>query len=92
MSNKFNLFCEKNDIIHDFSAPYTPKQNGVAERKNRTVAYSLSYSLFVRAKINLLHENSVKPSRFSVIQPGFGEESASGVTVKTTHVSIRKLI
>ena len=28
--------------------------------ENRTGAHLLSYSLFVRAKINLLHENSVK--------------------------------
>ena len=28
-------FCEKNDIIHEVSAPYTPQQNSVAELKNR---------------------------------------------------------
>ena len=28
-------FCDKNGIIHVTSAPYTPQQNGVAERKNR---------------------------------------------------------
>jgi len=30
-------FCEKNGIIHETSAPYTPQQNGVDERKNRTL-------------------------------------------------------
>jgi len=29
-------FCEKNGIIHETGAPYTPQQSGVAERKNRT--------------------------------------------------------
>ena len=28
-------FCEQNGIIDEFSAPYTPLQNGLAERKNR---------------------------------------------------------
>ncbi|KAI3815617.1 hypothetical protein L1987_15294 [Smallanthus sonchifolius] len=34
-NNLMELFCLKNGIRHEFSAPYTPEQNGVAERKNR---------------------------------------------------------
>jgi transposase InsO family protein len=30
-------FLDEEDIKHEFSAPYTPQQNGVAERKNRTL-------------------------------------------------------
>ena len=30
-------FVENEGIVHQFSAPYTPQQNGVAERKNRTL-------------------------------------------------------
>jgi transposase InsO family protein len=30
-------FLEKEGIKHEFSAPYTPQQNGVVERKNRTL-------------------------------------------------------
>lgn len=37
LSNQFSLFCEENGIRREFTAPYTPEQNGVAERKNRTV-------------------------------------------------------
>ena len=30
-------FCEEKGIIHEFSTPRTPQQNGVVERKNRTL-------------------------------------------------------
>ena len=30
-------FCEENGIEHEFSAARTPQQNGVVERKNRTL-------------------------------------------------------
>jgi transposase InsO family protein len=30
-------FLEKEGIKHEFSSPYTPQQNGVVERKNRTL-------------------------------------------------------
>ena len=30
-------FCEEKEIIHEFSAPRTPQQNGVVERKNITL-------------------------------------------------------
>ena len=33
----FSQFCEENGIMHQTSAPYTPQQNGLAERKNRTL-------------------------------------------------------
>ena len=33
----FLNFCEEHGISHNFSAPYTPQQNGVVERKNRTL-------------------------------------------------------
>ena len=31
---RFESFCEKNGIKKEFSAPKTPQQNGVVERKN----------------------------------------------------------
>jgi len=31
------MFCEKFGIQHNFSAPRTPQQNGVVERKNRAL-------------------------------------------------------
>ena len=36
-SNEFNDFCEIHGIKRKYSAAKTPQQNGVVERKNRTV-------------------------------------------------------
>jgi transposase InsO family protein len=35
----FDYFSEKYGITHNFSAPRTPQQNGMVERKNRTIEY-----------------------------------------------------
>jgi len=36
-NESFETFCEKHGIIHEFSSPRTPPQNGVVERKNITL-------------------------------------------------------
>jgi len=36
-NERFDKFCEKQGIKHNFSAPRTPQQNGVVERKNRSL-------------------------------------------------------
>lgn len=36
-SGEFNDFCKKNGIRRQLTTAYTPQQNGVAERKNRSV-------------------------------------------------------
>jgi transposase InsO family protein len=33
----FGEFCSQHGIVHQTTAPYSPQQNGVAERKNRTL-------------------------------------------------------
>jgi transposase InsO family protein len=37
LSNEFSSWLDEKGITHDLSVPYTPQQNGVAERYNRTV-------------------------------------------------------
>uniref|UniRef100_A0AAV1TN76 Integrase catalytic domain-containing protein n=1 Tax=Peronospora matthiolae TaxID=2874970 RepID=A0AAV1TN76_9STRA len=37
VSNKFAAFCRNKGIIQQFTPPYTPQLNGVAERMNRTL-------------------------------------------------------
>lgn len=34
---KLNHICAENGIYHDLPAPITPQQNGVVERKNKTL-------------------------------------------------------
>ncbi|KAI3712446.1 hypothetical protein L1987_71003 [Smallanthus sonchifolius] len=36
-NSKMGLFCLQKGIHHEFRAPYVPQQNGIAERKNRTL-------------------------------------------------------
>ena len=36
-SQEFNNFCNENGICRQLTASYTPQQNGVAERRNRTI-------------------------------------------------------
>jgi transposase InsO family protein len=35
-NSQIEEFLEEEGIKHEFSSPYTPQQNGVVERKNRT--------------------------------------------------------
>lgn len=37
ISHQFNLFCEEEGIERQLTAPYTPEQNGVSERRNRFI-------------------------------------------------------
>jgi len=36
-NESFENFCDENEILYSFSAPRTPQQNGVVERKNRSL-------------------------------------------------------
>ena len=42
----FPLYCESVGIVHETSIAYTPQQNGVAERKNRTLVEMTNAMLF----------------------------------------------
>ncbi|XP_066392178.1 uncharacterized protein [Miscanthus floridulus] len=54
IAGTFNEVCERAGIQRHFTAPYSPQQNGVVERKNRTVmemARSLLKSMNVPGKL-----------------------------------------
>ena len=44
-SNKFSDLCIKFGIIHQITAPYTPQQNEIAERKNKTLKEMVNFML-----------------------------------------------
>ena len=54
---KFINYCEENGLIHQRSAPYTPQQNDLAERKNRTLVDMLNAMILsARLPFNLWGE------------------------------------
>ena len=55
-----NEFCKHKGISHQFSAPGTPQQNGVVERKNRTL---------IEARRTMLEEANVPTYERHMSQP-----------------------
>lgn len=44
----FKEYLDKEGIVHELTAPYTPEQNGRAERENRTIVESARSMLYAR--------------------------------------------
>ena len=49
-NSKLEQFCMKNGTSHNFSAPRTPQQNGVVERKNRTLV-NISRTMIIESNL-----------------------------------------
>ncbi|KAL4273006.1 hypothetical protein GQ457_13G030250 [Hibiscus cannabinus] len=62
MSKEFNLFCEDNGIRRELTIPYTPEQNGVVERKNRTIVEMARSMLQARRLSNQFWAEAVATS------------------------------
>lgn len=45
-SKNFDKYCAEKGILHEFTNPYSPQQNGVAERLNRTIMESARSMLY----------------------------------------------
>lgn len=59
-SNSFNEFCSVEEIKRQLTTAYTPKQNGVSERKNRTIMNMVRCLLAGRDVPKLLWLEAVK--------------------------------
>ena len=58
----FEQFCEENGIIHQTIAPYSPQQNGVAERKNITLKNMINAMLLTSGLPTNLSEEALNMS------------------------------
>ena len=72
MSNEFKEFCTSYGIKRELSAPYTPQQNGVAKRTNRSViemtrsmvrSKSLKISVRAEAVSTVIYLVNISPTR-----------------------------
>ena len=58
-SLEFNSFCEQNGIKRQLTTAYTPQQNGVAERKNRTIMNMVRAMLYEKKVPRVLWAEAV---------------------------------
>lgn len=94
-SKEFNVFCEENGIRRDLSAPRTPQQNGVAERKNRTVVEmarsmmttsNLPKQLWAEAVATAVYLRNISPTKADMNQTPY--EAWKGRKPKVSHLKI----
>jgi transposase InsO family protein len=59
LNSRFKSFCAEQGIVHETSAPYTPQQNGVAERMNRSLKEKTSSLLHQAAATQALWKEAL---------------------------------
>jgi transposase InsO family protein len=52
LSDKFKQMCEEKGILRQLTIPYTPQQNGAAERRNRTLL-EMVRSMMVQVNLSI---------------------------------------
>ncbi|GKD80912.1 pol polyprotein, partial [Tanacetum coccineum] len=53
----FAELCAKHGIRHEFTAPYSPQQNGIAERKNHTLKEMVTAMLISSGHVGGSHSD-----------------------------------
>ncbi|CAL5345664.1 unnamed protein product [Camellia sinensis] len=95
LSKDFDLFCEENGIQRELTTPYTPEQNGVAERKNRTVvemarsmlqAKGLSNGFWAEAVATSVYLLNLSPTR--VVMNRTPVEAWRGTKPSVSHLRV----
>ncbi|XP_074328344.1 uncharacterized protein LOC141666249 [Apium graveolens] len=65
-SKKFSRYCEESGIVRHYSASYSPQQNGVVERRNRTLV-EMSRSLLKERNVpNYIWGEAVRHSTYLI--------------------------
>ena len=95
ISQEFLRFCRENGIQKQFTARYTPQQNGVAERKNRTIldmvrsmlkAKHLPYEYWAEAVTCAVYILKRCPTK--AVMNRIPEEAWSGQKQTVTHMRV----
>ena len=95
ISNKFKNFCSKEGIRREIIVPHNPQQNGVAERKNRTIVgatqamlhdQGLLMHLWVEECNTMVHVKICCPHR--VLGMSTPEEAFTGKKPNVSHFNI----
>ena len=86
----FTEYCDKHGIAHEFSTPTTPEQNGIVERKNRTIQEmaramlkakgGISSSVLARKKNTKSRGSKSVPAQ----NPKYGKAVVRGITFEFT--------
>ncbi|GJT38694.1 ribonuclease H-like domain, reverse transcriptase, RNA-dependent DNA polymerase [Tanacetum coccineum] len=61
-SNEFMQYCKENGIARQLTAPYSPQQNGVVERRNRTIMSMTRSRLVAKGYIQEAWHKTLKKS------------------------------
>ncbi|KAJ0591376.1 putative RNA-directed DNA polymerase [Helianthus annuus] len=65
-SREFNEYCEQEGVMRHLTAPYTPQQNGVVERRNRTLVEMTRCIMKARGVPNYLWGEAVRHASYLI--------------------------
>nr|GEW36921.1 zinc finger, CCHC-type [Tanacetum cinerariifolium] len=86
-SNEFTKYCKANEVARQLIAPYSPQQNGVVERRNRTVlSTTRTYAKITTPHLKKLNDISI-PLIYLRIEEGSKACRLYDLVAKKKHVS-----
>jgi transposase InsO family protein len=89
VSKKFDAFLAECGIQRQTSAPYSPQQNGVAERANRTIM-ECARSMILAQGLELAHSHSLEFSHVNASSTFWGSSKNVMVARSTSLVAIHQ--